>query len=392
MTDKKNTTRQREKQHLSLLWEQSRKKCDSVILLLQGGGALGAYQGGVYEILDEANYQPDWVAGISIGAINAAIIAGNEPGRRVARLREFWEEITSRVNWACIPQGDNVRSFFNSMSAWSTMVSGVPNFFTNRMPPAFLCQPGSAEAISYYDTKPLRKTLERLIDFDLLNSGKVRLSVGAVNIRSGNFVYFDNRHILIGPEHIMASGALPPGFPPIEIDGEYYWDGGIVSNTPLQYVLTNNTTPSAVIFQVDLFSAPGIMPIDISEVNERMKDIQYSSRTRLGTDIYRSFHQLKGELGYLIDKLPASLLEDPEVQRIAQLRNSTRISILHLVYRRMHSDRDNKDYEFSRNTMLDHWQAGTNDAMRTLRHIQWLEPPDVRTGIVTHDIHFDAIG
>ncbi|MEP7302144.1 MAG: patatin-like phospholipase family protein, partial [Caldimonas sp.] len=256
--------------------------------MLQGGGALGAYQAGVFETLAAMRHTPDWIAGISIGAINAALIAGNPPARRVERIREFWEGVSS------FPFGPNppsaserpvagARDIVNETNATIAMLFGVSGFFSPRVPAAPFQPPGTPAAISYYDTEPLRKTLDRLVDFDLVNSGATRLSVGAVNVRSGNFIYFDSKHQRIDARHIMASGALPPGFPPIEIDGEYFWDGGLVSNTPLQYVLDQPGRRPRLVFQVDLFAARGEMPNNLGEANEREKDIRYSSRTRLTT-------------------------------------------------------------------------------------------------------------
>ena len=258
---------------------------EDCILVLQGGGALGAYQAGVFEALDAGQHQPNWVAGISIGAINAALIAGNAPGQRVARLREFWD-LVSAVRpvpqplpfmlpfkpWG-LPAASRVA--LNEASANRAVLLGVPGFFLPRVPPAPFQPPGTAGAISYYDTTPLRQTLQRLVDFDRLNSGAVRLSVGAVNVRSGNFAYFDTAHQRIDVRHILASGALPPGFAPVEIDGEHYWDGGIVSNTPLQYVLDQPGSRPRTVFQVDLFAAAGAMPANLDEVSEREKDITF---------------------------------------------------------------------------------------------------------------------
>ncbi len=229
-------------------------KAEQCVLVLQGGGALGAYQAGVYEKLAANGHAPDWVSGISIGAINAALIAGNPPERRVERLRSFWRTVSSRLMAEPTMPGERARSLFNDASASFAVIFGLPGFFEPRIPPAMTFPPGAPEALSYYETAPLRQTLEKLVDFDLINAKKTRLSVGTVNIRTGNFVYFDNHQQIIGPEHIMASGALPPGFPPIEIDGEHYWDGGLVSNTPLQYVLDETPRPDMLIFQIDLRS------------------------------------------------------------------------------------------------------------------------------------------
>ncbi|HEX3523735.1 MAG TPA: patatin-like phospholipase family protein, partial [Stellaceae bacterium] len=248
------------------------------MLVLQGGGALGAYQAGVFEALHDAEIEPDWVAGISIGAINSALIAGNPPERRVSRLEEFWQLVSSA--WPALTWFNDgpARSRLNEASAALVMLFGVPGFFTPRMPPAPFQPAGTPGAISYYDTTPLTETLDRLIDFDLLNSGRVRLSVGAVNVQTGNFTHFDSANQRLDVRHIVASGALPPGFAPVEIDGEHYWDGGLVSNTPLQYVLDQPATRHRMAFQVDLFPARGKLPATLTDVREREKDIRFSSR------------------------------------------------------------------------------------------------------------------
>ncbi len=373
-------------------WRRARDQYDGVVLLLQGGGALGSYQAGVYEELAETPFLPDWVAGISIGAVNAALIAGNRPEHRVERLREFWDRITGTVTWSWLPEGEAFRDWANQLAAWSALFRGQPGFFVPRGGIPHFQPPGCPAALSWYDTAPLRRTLLELVDFDLLNEGPTRLSVGAVNVATGNTVYFDTRDRRLGPEHIMASGALPPGFPPVEIEGEAYWDGGLVSNTPLQYVLEAGPAPASLIFQVDLFSSRGLVPRTLAEADERAKDIRYSSRTRLVTDVYRAMHLLRCDIDLLLSRLPAEARDDPEVRRIAEAGAATRLNILHLVYRRMRHDRDYKDYEFSRNTMRDHWATGRDDLTRTLRQTAWLEPPDERTALSTHDVHFDAPG
>ncbi len=376
--------------HLVTACKHARTKYGAVVLVLQGGGALGSYQAGVHDVMASAGLHPDWVSGISIGAINCALIAGNPPEKRADRLREFWFRVTDRFQWPFVAHGDDMRGFMNKLSSFSSVMLGQPGFFEPRFPNPWFQPQGSMEAISYYDTAPLKETLLELVDFDLLNHGPVRLSVGAVNVMSGNFVYFDNRQRTIGPEHIMASGALPPGFPPVEIEGELYWDGGLVSNTPLSYVLRSAPELSTLIFQVDLFSSRGARPRNLTEVAERQKDIQYSSRTRLNTDLFREVHRLRAALGDLLDKLPEEASEDPAVKAMQKLRATSLVNIIHLVYQRQSYDTDNKDYEFSRNTMLDHWKMGEHDMIRTLRHMDWLEPPDPADGVKTHDIHFDA--
>src|SRR5258708_25018406 len=278
-------------------------------LVLQGGGALGPYQAGAYQALCHFDFEPEWVAGISIGAINAAIIAGNDRDKRMDRLKEFWNMVSSPVSWNPVTPGDRARSLFNETSAALIATFGVPGFFAPRVPPAPFWPPGSPQSQSYYATAPLNKTLDRLSRFDPSNDLKTRLSVGAVGVTSGNFRYFDNFEFKklgkkIGPEHIMASGALPPGFPSIVIEGEHYWDGGISSNTPLDFVLDDEVDRDLLIFQVDLFSARGDLPTSLLEAAEREKDIRFSSRTRMNTDKNRQIHNTRRALRDLFAKLP----------------------------------------------------------------------------------------
>ncbi len=344
------------------------------VLVLQGGGALGAYQAGVYEALREGELDPSWVAGISIGAVNAAIIAGNPPERRVERLREFWELVTSGWTPSPLPMMEQTRAAISDASAGWAVAGGVPGFFSPRLlSPPMLSQwlPATSDpgALSYYDTSPLRGTLERLIDFDRINAKEVRLSVGAVHIKTGNFAYFDNLHQKIGPEHIMASGALPPGLPPVEIDGEWYWDGGLVSNTPLEYVLDAGVAEDLMIFQVDLFNARGPVPTTLGEAAEREKDIRYSSRTRLNTDANLRIHRLKAALRDLLAALPEPMASDPSVSLLKELSRESAVSVVQLIYRAKSYEGGFKDFEFSRHTMLDHWSSGVADASRCRRKL-----------------------
>jgi NTE family protein len=354
-------------------------------LVLQGGGALGAYQAGVYEAMLEDNATLDWVAGVSIGAINAALIAGNAPGHRVARLREFWREVSSAAAQN-IPYLWGDRSWLGQWSAASAAISGIPGFFRPRHD-ASLILGGAAPVLSYYDTAPLRSTLERLVDFDRINQRETRLSVGAVNVRTGNSVYFDNTTHKIGVEHIMASGALPPGFPPVPIDGQDYWDGGIVSNTPLQYVLDSfPRTRRLVVLQVDLFSARGAMPRTISEVMERQKDITYSSRTRLNTDALAANINQQQALADLIARLPARLRSDPAVAALKAHMTHQPVDIVHLIYRDKPYELDSKDYEFSRASVDEHWEAGLRDIRNTLEHPELLRAAAPVNGVTTFDL------
>lgn len=358
------------------------------VLVLQGGGALGSYQAGAYQALCHHEFDPKWIAGISIGAINAAIIAGNPREHRIARLKEFWEMVSSSspIAFAPLLQDDHVRSLFNEASANMVATFGVPGFFTPRLPGASWWPSEKPQSVSYYDTKPLRETLLRLVDFDRLNNDGIRLSVGAVNVATGNFEYFDNTQRKIGPEHIMASAALPPGFPPIEIDGQFYWDGGIVSNTPLDYVLEQERRRDLLIFQVDLFSARGPVPTTVFEAGEREKDIRFSSRTRMNTDMNRKIHNAKRAVLELIAKLPDDLKNDPVALMLRETAQENTVTVVHLIYRSKAHEVSSKDYDFSRLAMTEHWAAGERDVYQSVRRSDWLERPQSGDTMVAYDL------
>ena len=360
---------------------------EKIVLVLQGGGALGAYQAGAYETLCEAGEIPTWVAGTSIGAVNGAIIAGNPPERRVQRLREFWERVSSRLLAWPLSNDDNSRRIFNETSAVLVAAGGAPGFFEPRVPPAVLMPQGTPEAISLYDTEPLRATLEELVDFDLLNSGAVRLSVGAVQVLSGNMKYFDTQKMRIGPEHIMASGALPPGFPPIEIDGQPYWDGGLVSNTPLEFVL-ERTGPrdDMVIFQIDLFSAKGCMPENLFDIGQREKEIRYSSRTRLNTDIFREMQTIRRAIRHLRGKVPPELCDNPDWEFLDGVSCDAAVTIVLLIHRRAAYWTQSNDYEFSRYSMEEHWLSGRADVERSLNDPAWKNRTRPEEGVQVLDL------
>src|ERR1700733_3755813 len=365
------------------------------VLVLQGGGALGSYQAGAYQALCHADFEPEWVAGISIGAINAAIIAGNPREKRVPRLKEFWEMVSAPVPWNPVTSGDRGRSYFNETSAALIATFGVPGFFTPRFPPAPLWPKGSPQSQSFYDPAPLRTTLERLVDFDRINDLKTRLSVGAVSVTSGNFRYFDNFEFKkhgkkIGPEHIMASGALPPGFPSIVIDGEHYWDGGIASNTPLDFVLDEETDNDLLIFQIDLFSARGPLPVSLLEAAEREKDIRFSSRTRMSTDKNRQVHNAREALRALIGRLPDYLKNDPSVEILREAAKENTVTVIHLIYRSKNYESSSKDYDFSHVGMVLHWSGGERDVHLSMRHEDWLERPQSGETMVAYDLTGDG--
>ncbi|MBC8020393.1 MAG: DUF3734 domain-containing protein [Methyloceanibacter sp.] len=363
---------------------------EKTVLVLQGGGALGAYQAGAYAALAEAGYMPSWVAGISIGAVNAAIIAGNPPERRIERLRAFWEEVSSRLKAWPLAAGDNSRKLFNETSAALVALWGVPGFFAPRIPPAPFMPPGTPEAISVYDSSPLHATLNELIDFDLLNAGTVRVSVGAVEVLTGNMQYFDTISQTVGPEHVMASGALPPGLPPVLIDGKPYWDGGLLSNTPLQHVLERGgPRDDMVVFQIDLFSARGDLPKTLFDVGQREKEIRYSSRTRLNTDIFCELQAMRRAVRHLRPNVLTEFADNPHWRLLDNSSCDAAITIVQLIHRRAAHWTQSNDYEFSRYTMEEHWTAGQADVERTLEHPSWKSRKPPEEGVLVLDLTRD---
>jgi NTE family protein len=306
-------------------------------------------------------------------------------------LREFWETVsTSPVGIPYFPEvkleDEFAHSIVNQLRSFGTLLFGAPSFFKLRQPPPYLYPSMSPAAMSYYDTTPLKTTLERLVDFDLINAGATRFSVGTVNIRNANFVYFDNATDQIGPEHVMASGSLPSGFPATEIEGEFYWDGGLVSNTPLQWVLDYNPRQDTLVFQLDLWSARGELPRNLTEVEMRQKEIRFSSRTRAATDQFKRLQMARRTAAKLLKKLPKDLLQSPEAERLAELADEKVYNLIQLIYHAKNYEGCSKDYEFSRRTMEEHWKSGYNDAVRTLRHPEVLQRPDRADGVFTFDL------
>ena len=355
------------------------------------------------------------------------MIAGNPPERRADQLRDFWDAITLKplfgapaafdlapgagasdgtpadhlgelwkkvfddtmALWGApsfAPRGSVARSLASQVNAGTAAALGAPGMFAPRMVSPWLQPPGTLEATSYYDTSALRTTLERFVDFDRINAGEMRFSVGAVNVTSGNFVYFDNTTHAIGPQHVMASGALPPGFPAVEIEGEYYWDGGMVSNTPLQWVLESEPRQDTLAFQVDLWNARGGLPRGMSEVATRLKEIQYSSRTRANSDQFKKVQTIRKALGDLLSKVPEDLRTTPEYKMLSTQADRKIYNLIQLIYRSRDYEGGFKDYEFSHRSMQDHWSAGYYDTIRTLRHPEVLERPMSADGVFTFDL------
>jgi NTE family protein len=374
---------------------------DTIALVLQGGGALGSYQAGVVEGLVAAGIEPNWVAGISIGALNTAVIAGNPPETRVQKLREFWETIcrpafpfppADAMQSLVEQSGAAGRKAFGAIAAWRAIVEGQQAFFVPRGALPWMGGKQGITEASFYDTAPLKATLERLVDFDRINHGPMRVSVGAVNVRTGNFAYFDNTsgptHKALRAEHFIASGALPPGFPAIEIDGEFYWDGGLVSNTPLSHVLEDSPRRDTIAFQVDLWSARGPLPENVYDAQERQKDIQYSSRTRAVTQSMAQTQHFRRLLREVLEHVPQNVRKNDEWCRRAQaLACERQYSVIHLIYQDKEWEGLSKDYEFSPLSMHDHWSSGLLDIQRTLDHEAWLRLPPQGQEFVTHDHH-----
>ena len=336
-------------------------------------------------------FTPNSVAGISIGAINCALIAGNPPERRVERLRSFWETVTKPpLGVPYLPsldiKNDLTRQMLNQWRAFGTLLWGAPDFFKPRIPPPIFMPASSPGALAFYDTSPLTALLEKLVDFDRINGKQMRFGVGATNVKTGNFVYFDNMTHTIGPAHVMASGSLPPGFPATEVDGDYFWDGGIVSNTPLQWMLDGRPREDTLAFQVDLWSARGELPRDMIEVDVRQKDIRFSSRTRASTDTFRKMQALRRAAAKLLDQMPEALRQTAEAELLAQEADHKVYNIIHLIYHARNYEGASKDYEFSRRTMEEHWKTGYSDMARTLRHPEVLARPKSPDGVFTFDL------
>jgi NTE family protein len=352
-------------------------------LVLQGGGALGAYQAGVYEALIDCDKQLDWVAGVSIGAINAAIIAGNAPEQRVAKLAEFWQLVSSGPGQS-LPVSWGDRTVMNQWSAASAMWMGIPGFFKPRLDPSLLLG-GAAPVLSYYDTSPLKATLERLVDFDRINHREMRLSVGAVDVRSGNSVYFDNATQKIRVEHIMASGALPPGFPPVHIDGQDYWDGGILSNTPTEAVFDDNPRKNSLIFAVHLWNPSGEEPATMKDVLNRHKDVQYSSRIASHIARQQQAHRLRHVINQLVARLPEEERKQEAVRELASYGCPTRMHVVRLLAPQLECETHTKDIDFSREGIMQRWDAGYRHTRAVLASKPWVGEFDPLSGVILHE-------
>ena len=371
---------------------------DEIGLVLQGGGALGSYQAGVYEGMAEVGIRPTWISGISIGALNTAIIAGNAPEDAVEALHAFWNTICQPADlighvgawWpATFGFHDIARKWSSMWAATRALTEGQKGFFKPRPPwHATGLRTVSPGQLSVYDTAALRETLLRYADFDRINDSGIRVSVGAVNVKTGNLIYFDNTKMRLKPEHFIASGALPPGFPAVEIDGEYYWDGGLVSNTPLTEIVRESQHKNTLVFQVDLWSARGKLPGNFLDISERTKDIQYSSRTRAITTFLESEQKHAHLIRQLLEHVPAEVRQNhPLIRQAQQVANGRAVNVVHLIYNNKSFEGHYKDYEFSTDTLGEHWGSGLEDIRRSLENPAWFEIPSREVGFVTHDVH-----
>ena len=350
------------------------KDISTVVLVLQGGGALGAYHVGAYQAMHEAGFAPDWVAGTSIGAITSAVIVGNRPEERVARLDELWDEISWPDGWgAWVPQ-PFLRAA-NEVSVMQALLFGQPNFFTPYLLNPYFSMPGTPSATAFYDTSPMLATLRRLCDFDLINSGKTRISLGATNVVTGELTYFDNRSPSrperMGPEHVLASGSLPPGFGATDVEGEYYWDGGCVSNTPLDVVLTEPPEGHTLVFMIDLWGMEGKLPTTIDEVMWRQKQIQYASRTTRHIQSVADRLNLRRHLATLHDRLPPGARDDPAVKESRDDAYRGSMDIVHIQYVPTPDQVSSSDAEFSRRSIAARRAAGYEDLLKALERAPW---------------------
>lgn len=360
---------------------------EQVVLVLQGGGALGAYQAGVYQALMEGGIEPDWVIGTSIGAINGALIAGNAPDNRIARLQEFWDGVGKKSALDQLwPEAWQTAVFGNSLANFSTVLSGIPGFFAPNPQavwgPTF---PLGIERASYYTTDPLRATLGRLVDFDWLNRRQTRLSVGAVNVRTSEMRYFDSQKMTLAPAHVMASGALPPAFPAVTIDGESYWDGGIYSNTPIEVVLDDVPRRNSLIFSVNVWQPAGAQPTTIQQVMARQKDIQFASRGKSHVARQAQIHRLRHVVRELARRLPEELRADPVVQDLADYGCGTLMHLVRLLSPRLDGEDHTKDIDFTRAGIEGRWKAGHDHARKVLAEKPWEREADTLAGIVIHE-------
>ena len=368
--------------------EKQKAQERQVVLVLQGGGALGAYQAGVYHALHENDIEPDWIVGTSIGAINASLIAGNTRADRLERLKEFWTRMAYRPPfgvpaWTGLP---------DTLAYWNTILRGIPAFFEPN-PAAFLGThvPLGVDSAGFYSTAPLEKTLRELVDFSLVNQCRPRLTVGAAHVRTSEMKYFDSRDGEIGVKHIMASGALPPAFPAVRIDGELYWDGGILSNTPTEVIFDDNPRKNSLIFAVHLWNPMGEEPGSILEILNRHKDIQYSSRVASHITRQRQMHRMRHVIRELAKLLPEEARRTQQAQALAAFGCHTTMHVVRLLAPRLENENHTKDVDFSPSSIRMRWEAGYTKTMRALEQAPWENEFDPLEGVILHEPKQDML-
>ena len=364
-----------------------RKFSGQIVLVLQGGGALGSYQGGVYEALHEAGIEPDWIIGTSIGAINASLIAGNSPANRLARLREFWKRLEQKPVWPFAAWPD----FHEKMNYWSTVSNGLAGFFK---PTASVYsgvdQKVDPEQAGYYSTGPLEKTLLELVDFDLIRQGSPRLTVGAAHVATSAMHYFDNRDLALSVKHIVASGALPPAFPPVRIDGELYWDGGILSNTPTEAVFDDYPRRNSLIFAVHMWNPNGPEPQTMAEVFHRQKDVQYSSRIVSHIARQQQAHHLRHVIAELASRLTENEREKDDVRELTGYGCRTQMHVVRLLAPQLARESHTKDIDFSASGIRQRWDAGYSHTVDMLARAPWVGDFDPLAGVILHEQNIGA--
>jgi NTE family protein len=354
-----------------------------VVLVLQGGGALGSYQAGVYQALQEAGIEPDWVVGTSIGAINASLIAGNAPQDRVPRLKEFWSRVQHAPQWDF---GGVLPGFADKWSFLRTLTHGIRGFFTpNPLAHAGDGFPLGADHAGYYSTAPLQSTLAEFVDFDLINRGSPRLTVGAAHVRSSQMMYFDSRRCKLDVRHIMASGALPPAFPAVRVDGELYWDGGILSNTPTEVVFDDQPRRDSLIFTVHLWNPVGAEPATMAEVLNRYKDVQYSSRVASQITRHQQAHRLRHVINELVARLPDAERDRPDVRELMSYGCQTRMHVVQLLAPQLSHEDHTKDVDFSPGGIRQRWDAGYAHTKAVLAREPWVGQFDQLSGVILHE-------
>ena len=355
-----------------------------IVLVLQGGGALGAYQAGVYQALHEAAVEPDWIVGTSIGAINASLIAGNEPDNRLPRLQEFWRRMTQKSlwdGWSIWPEAAR------SLSYLRILTGGLPGFFEpNPLAALGAHFPLGTDRAGYYSTMPLEKNLLELVDFALVNRCRPRLTVGAAHVRTSQMKYFDSRDKEIGVKHVLASGALPPAFPAVRIDGELYWDGGILSNTPTEVVFDDNPRRSSLIFAVHMWNPIGPEPETIWQILNRQKDIQYSSRVAAHISRQLQTHRLRHIIRQLVEQLPEADRNSEAVRELASHGCLTRMHVVRLLAPRLDNEDHRKDIDFSESGISKRWEAGYEKTRREIERAAWQGDFDPLDGVILHEL------